>query len=147
MRRFSIALLGIAACGGDDGTGPTSIDVTGTWSATVSNMTGGGTSCSSTVPTPVVLNQAGTSISGSYSGGEVFCSGPGGPGSIPLGSGLVINGTLSGRTITFDLDTPDFHHTGTANTTSMAGTAQWTIDFGIPVGEITLSGNWAASKQ
>lgn len=148
MRRFfCIAVVGVLACGGDNGTGPTATDVTGAWSTSLSNMSGGGVSCNSTAPTQLTLNQAGTSFSGSYSGGELFCSGPGGTGSIPVGSGSVINGTLSGGNLSFDLDTPDFHHTGSVSGTSMSGTAQWTMDFGIPVGVVTLNGSWGAAKQ
>jgi hypothetical protein len=146
LRRFSIALLGVLACGGDNGTGPASTNVTGTWSASLSNMNGGGVSCSSTAPTQLTLDQTGATFSGSYSGGELFCSGPGG-GPIPVGSGLVINGTLSGRNLSFDLDTPDFHQAGIVSGTSMSGTAQWTMDFGIPRGVVTLNGNWTAAKQ
>lgn len=147
MRRFSIAVLGALACGGDNGTGPTSIDVTGTWSASLSSLSGSGVSCSSTLPTQLTLNQTGTSFSGSYEGGELFCSGPGGTGPLPVGSGSVINDTLNGRNLSFDLGTPDFHFTGTVTGTSMAGTAHWTMDFGIPIGVATLNGNWVASKQ
>jgi hypothetical protein len=147
MRRLSIAVLGVLACGGDNGTGPGSTDVTGTWSASLSSMNGSGASCSSTVPTQLTLNQAGTTLSGSYDGGELFCTAPGGTGPVPVGSGSVVNGTLSGRNLSFDLGTPDFHFSGAVTGTSMAGTAQWTMDFGIPIGVATLNGNWVASKQ
>lgn len=66
---------------------------------------------------------------------------------MPVGSGSVINGTLSGRNLSFDLDTPDFHQAGSVSGTSMSGTAEWTIDFGLPVGVVTLNGNWGAAKQ
>ena len=61
-------------------------------------------------------------------------------------SGSVVNGSVSGNTVNFDLDTQDFHHTGTLSGNSMSGTATWTFDLGAPVGEVTLSGNWSASK-
>lgn len=149
MRRFSMALLGVLACGGDNGTGPISTDVTGTWSASLSSMNGGGVSCSSTAPTQLILDQTGASFSGSYSGGELFCSAPGSTGAVPVGSGSVVNGTVSGRNLSFDLDTPDFHQAGSVSVsgTSMSGTAEWTLDFGIPVGVVTLNGNWEAAKQ
>jgi hypothetical protein len=59
----------------------------------------------------------------------------------------VINGSLSGTSLSFDLDTPDFHHEGSVSGASMSGTAEWTMDFGIPVGVVTLTGTWAAAKQ
>jgi hypothetical protein len=147
VRRFSIMVLGALACGGDDRTGPGSTDVTGTWSASLSEMTGSGVSCNSTSPTQLVLNQTGASFSGSYQEGELFCSAPGSTGPVAVGLGSVTNGTVTGRNIAFDLDTPDFHHTGTAIGTSMSGTATWTIDFGLPLGMVTLNGSWTASKQ
>lgn len=64
-----------------------------------------------------------------------------------VGSGSVVNGTLSGRNLSFDLDTPDFRLEGNVSGTSMSGTAEWTFDFGLPVGVVTLTGNWEAGKQ
>lgn len=145
MRRFSIALLGVLACGDDNGAGPGSVNVTGTWSASLTNLSGSGVSCSSTTPTQLTLDQTGTTFSGSYNGGELFCSGPGGTGPVPVGSGSVVNGTVSGSNLSFDLDTPDFHHTGTVSGSSMSGTAQWTMDVGLPLGMVTLTGNWEAA--
>lgn len=140
-------LLAMLGCG-DDGTGPGSFDVNGTWSASWSNMAGGGALCSSTSGTQLSLNQTGSTFSGSFNGGEVSCTGPGGPASMTVGSGLVTDGTLNGRNVGFDLGTSEFHQTGTVTTaTTMTGTAEWSIDFGIPVGVVTLSGNWSATKQ
>jgi hypothetical protein len=148
VRRLLLSsLIFVLACGGDDGTGPSPANVTGTWSGSVSNMSGGGISCSSTEPTQLTLDQSGTSFSGSYAGGTLLCSGPGGSASVPVESGSVINGTVSGNNVTFDLDTSDSHFTGTVNGNSMSGTAQWRINFGAPIGVITLNGNWGAAKQ
>src|SRR3954466_1941519 len=101
MRRLSIvALLSLIACGGTDNSGPSSsANVSGIWSASVSNMSGGGISCSSSAPTALTLNQTGSTFSGSYSGGELTCSGPGGTSSGPVGTGSVINGTVSGNSV------------------------------------------------
>ena len=150
MRLSSVfVLLGItlAACGDDDGTGPSSANVEGTWSASLSNLSGGGVSCSSTIPIDVTLTQTGNTFSGSYDGGELTCTGSAGTFSTPVGSGTVINGQVSGNNISFDLDTPDFHHTGSVSGTSMSGTASWTFDFGDPTGVVTLNGNWGAERQ
>jgi hypothetical protein len=147
MRRFCLGLIGILACGDDDGTGPGSTDITGSWSASLSNLSGASVNCSSTSPTQLTLNQTGAIFSGSYEGGELFCTAPGSTGPVPVGTGSVVNGTFSGSSLSFDLDTPDFHHDGTLSGTSMSGTAQWTLDFGLPVGEVTLNGTWEATKQ
>ncbi|HEU4680291.1 MAG TPA: hypothetical protein VFS51_01015 [Gemmatimonadales bacterium] len=147
MRRFCIGLIGLLACGDDDGTGPGLTDITGTWSATLSNLNGDGVSCSSTDPTQITFNQTGATFSGSFSGGELFCTAPGSTGAVPIGTGSVINGTVSGTNLSFDLDTPEFHHEGSVSGSSMSGTAEWIIDFGLPAGEVTLNGTWEAEKQ
>jgi hypothetical protein len=147
MRRFYLGLIGILACGDNNGSGPGSTDITGSWSASLSDLSGSSVNCSSTSPTLLTLTQTGETFSGSYSGGELFCTAPGGTGPVPVGTGSVVNGTLSGTSLSFDLDTPDFHHEGVVSGTSMSGTAQWTLDFGIPVGEVTLNGTWEATKQ
>jgi hypothetical protein len=142
----ALAFLVVGACGGDDGTGPGSTNLTGTWSASVSNMTSTGVSCSSTSPTQLTLTQTGATFSGSYDGGAVSCSTPGGTLSSPVGSGLVANGQVNGNSVSFDLDTPELHHTGTVSGTSMSGTAQWQVDYE-GLGTVTLNGNWEATKQ
>jgi len=139
-----VALL-VAGCGGDDSTGPSNADVAGTWTLAVSNMSGGGISCTSNTPFPLTLSQSGTTFNGTYGAGNVTCVG-GGESITFTASGSVVNGSVSGNTVNFDLDTQDFHHTGTLNGNSMSGTATWTFDLGAPVGEVTLSGNWSASK-
>jgi hypothetical protein len=147
MRRFCLGLIGILACGGNDGTGPGSTTISGTWSASLANLSGSGVDCSSTSPTQLTLNQTGATFSGSYSGGELFCTAPGSTGPVSVGTGSIVNGTVSGTSLSFDLGTPDFHHEGVVSGTSMSGTAQWTLDFGIPAGEVTLDGTWQAAKQ
>jgi hypothetical protein len=146
MRMFlALALVLIGACG-DDGTGPGATNLTGTWSASVSNMTGTGVSCSSTSPTQLTLTQTGVTFSGSYDGGAVSCSTPGGTLSSPLGSGLVTNGLVNGNSVSFDLDTPEQHQTGTVSGTSMSGVAQWQVDYA-GLGTVTLNGEWEATRQ
>jgi hypothetical protein len=148
MGRFSvIVLIGLMACGGDDNSGPSTADVNGDWDASLSNMSGSGIACSSITPTVLTLTGTGTTFSGTYNGGQLTCSGPGGTFTETIGSGSVINGQVNGSNLSFDLDTPDFHHTGTVSESSMSGTARWTIDFGSPIGVVELNGNWGASQQ
>lgn len=149
MRRcLIIALCGVAACGGGSNTEPPpAADVSGTWSAAVSNMTGGAISCSSTGATQLTLTQTRNTFSGLYSGGALTCSGPRGNSSAPVLSGSVKNGAVDGNNVSFDIDTPDSHFTGTVSGTSMSGTARWRIDFGPPNGVVTLDGNWEAAMQ
>ena len=149
MRRcLIIALCGVAACGGGSSTEPPpAADVSGTWNATVSNMTGGAISCRSTGATQLTLTQTRNTFSGLYSGGQLTCSGPRGTSSAPVLSGSVRDGAVDGNNVRFDIDTPDSRFTGTVSGTSMSGTARWRIDFGPPNGVVTLDGNWEATMQ
>ncbi len=133
----------VVACGGDS-TGPGTTNVAGTWTASLSNMSGSGISCSSTSPTTLTISQQTTTFSGSYSGGELTCTGPGGTASEFIGSGTILNGNISGTGVSMDLDTPDFHLTGNVSGNSMSGTARWVLDFGTEV--VTLNGNWGAAR-
>jgi hypothetical protein len=150
MKRRPFALVLVlttllGGCGGSDSTAPNpTANVSGTWTASLSNMSGSGASCSTTESTTLTLDQDGTTFSGHYSGGELTCTGPGGTSSDPVGTGTIINGNVSGNRVSFDLDTPDFHLTGTISGNSMSGTARWVIDLGSQV--VTLNGNWGASK-
>jgi hypothetical protein len=150
MRRcLIIALCGVAACrGGSSTEPPPAADVSGTWNATVSNMTGGAISCRSTSATQLTLTQTRNTFAGLYSGGQLTCSGPRGNSSAPVLSGSVKNGAVNGNNVTFDIDTPDSHFTGAvSDASSMSGTARWKIDFGPPNGVVTLDGNWEAVRQ
>ena len=151
-RRFAVlaAVAGlIVGCGGDS-TGPNGgnndANVSGNWSMSASNMSGGGISCNAG-PTPLTLTQSGKSFTGTYGLTNLSCQGPGGSAGGQVTGGTIVNGTVNGSTVTFDLDTPDFHHTGTVTGNSMSGTASWRVDFGAPTGVVTLSGSWAAAKQ
>jgi hypothetical protein len=149
MRAIALLLLtALVACGDDDGSGPsTPADVAGTWSASMSNLSGSGISCSSSSPTQLTLNQTGETFTGSYAGGEMACTGPGGGTSFEIEPGTVINGSVDGNSVTFDLDTPDARQTGTVDGNSMSGTARWTIDLGALIGIVTLNGTWSAARQ
>ena len=144
MRKL-VALLLVLGCGSDS-TGPGGVNLAGTWTASLSNMSGSGVSCSSSSPTTLTLSQQGDSFTGAYSGGELTCNGPGGTASEFVGSGTILNGQLNGNNVSMDLDTPDFHLTGSVSGASMSGTARWEIDFGQPTGVVVLNGNWGAAR-
>ena len=150
MRIFLIAALtGLAAaCGGDDNTGPVgSLSVAGSWTASISNLNGEGASCGTSSPIQVNLRQSGSSFTGTYSGGILTCLTATESFSTALGQGSVMHGEVTGSTVTFDLGNSAFHHSGTLHGSSMSGTAEWTYDFGLPLGTVTLNGGWSASKQ
>jgi hypothetical protein len=150
MRRFPVLplLVWVLACGEDNGTGPTFANVNGSWNLSITNMSGGGAVCSTSSPVEITLQQNTTTFSGSYGGGGVLnCTTPQGSFSSAIGSGSVLNGQVSGSEVSFDLGTADFHHIGTVNGSSMAGTATWTFQLGPPSTIGTLTGSWTATRQ
>lgn len=129
----------VIGCGGDS-TGPSGANLEGTWGAAWTNMSGSGSSCSLS-GLVMVLAQSGTTFSGSYSNGQLSCGGQ----LLGTVAGIVVNGTVSGSSVSFDLQTSDLHQSGTVSGSSMSGQATWRIDTGS--GVVTLTGNWGASKQ
>jgi hypothetical protein len=148
MRKILLCSLVVlaAACGGDDGgTGPEEdANVGGRWSLAASNMSGSGLSC--TLNAPLNLSQTGSTFTGTYGAGTVTCQ-AGGDHFSEDTQGTVVNGAVDGEDVEFDLDTQDFHHTGSVNGNSMSGTARYVIDLGGSIGVVTLNGNWSAAKQ
>ncbi|SRR6266568_5546066 len=126
------------ACGGGDSQGPKLADVAGAWRATWTNMSGGGHSCGLTLT--MTLTHQGTTLTGPYSNAILACDGQS---STPF-TGTVVNGTVNGDQVSFDLDTTALHQTGTLSGASMSGPATWTISNGITT--IVLTGNWAATR-
>lgn len=153
MRRFSFAvplalaatLFTLSACGSDS-TGPATPKVDGSWSLSLTNVSGSGISCNWSGGS-MNLVQSGDTFRGTYGGGTITCSGGGESVSQTMGSGSVINGSVSGNSVSFQLDTPDYPFTGTITGSSMSGTCSLRYDLGEPYGVITLSGNWGAGKQ
>jgi hypothetical protein len=152
MHRPSVlgVLISLLACSGEDGgTDPGSFaNVNGSWSLSITNMTGGGGSCSTSSPIQLTLNQSTTTFTGTYGGGGVLsCTAPFGSFSAATGSGSVVNGQVDGSEVSFDLGTANFHHSGTASGSSMSGTATWTFESGGAGTLGELSGSWTATKQ
>lgn len=152
MRKFSfvvplamtVVLLGLAACGSDS-TGPESPELDGRWTIAITNVSGSGMSCSWTGGS-MNLVQSGDTFSGSYSGGTLSCVGGGESMSVPMGTGAVVNGTLNGDAVSFQLDSPDYPFSGSVSGSSMSGTCSLRYDLGQPYGVITLSGSWGAAR-
>jgi hypothetical protein len=153
MRRNSVRIwmaavlvaAGLAGCGGGDATGPSNANLGGAWILNVSNMSGQGVSCGLSA-TPMTLVQSGTTFSGSYGPGTFTCV-AGGESISGQIHGAIASGTIDGNAVAFDLDTQDFHHTGSVSGSSMSGTARWTFDLGGSTGVVVLNGNWSAVKQ
>ncbi len=132
-------------CGGGDSTGPSNANLAGSWTLSASNVSGQGVSCG-LANTPVTISQSGGTFTGTYGPGTVTCV-AGGQSSSATIQGTIVNGTVDVNAVQFDLDTQDFHHTGTVSGNSMSGTARWSIDLGGSIGVVVLNGNWSAAKQ
>lgn len=140
-----LAAASFAGCGGDKSTGPSDANVGGLWTFSISNMSGQGVSCS-LGNTPISLSQGGGTFTGTYGPGTLTCLAGGQSASVGT-QGTIVSGTVDGNAVKFDLDTQDFHHTGTVSGNSMSGTARWTFDLGGNTGVVSLNGNWAAARQ
>jgi hypothetical protein len=133
---LSIALLlALASCGGGrDAVGVGGgVNVTGSWSTTI-NISNGSVTCVLTFP--MQLTQSGSTFTGTYANGSVDCNG-----TVQTGAaGNIVNGTLNGSSVTFDVDDANGHQTGTVNGSTMSGTAAWNVS------GTALSGTWQAHK-
>jgi hypothetical protein len=138
VRSAALVVL-VTACG--DSTGPGTASLTGTWRLTHSGISAGGESCS-IAGTTMVLNQSGAVFSGTYHGGIVSC---GGDVIGVLGTGIIVNGAISGSSIEFNLDNNTWHNEGTLTASGMSGTS----DLYANVGSNTVQGTGAfeASKE
>jgi hypothetical protein len=160
MRRLlRLMAITLAVACGDDPVGPNNANVSAQWGITFANMSGGGVSCSSNTGS-MSLTVNGTTLTGSYGPLVLSCTTGAGAFQETL-QGAIANGVVGINSVSFDLDTEDFHQMGNTNgclpgecdvpslpedPTSMSGTAQWTMDVG--AGQTaTLNGLWSAFKQ
>ena len=143
---YFLTLGSLLACSGDSTMGPdgpSTAQVGGVWTYAASNVAGGGASCTVT-NLRLTFVQSGTTFSGSYSGGTMTCAAEGESATIGPFQGTVVNGTIDGNRVSFDLDTQDWHNSGTLSGSSMSGQVTVRIDLGD--GPITLSGSWSAAR-
>jgi len=132
----------LAACG--DGTGVNALNLSGNWVYSTSNLASGGVTCNSS-GTALTISQQGGTFSGSYNGGTISCFSSGGSFSGDVGSGTVVNGSLNGTGVSFDLDTGDWHNSGNVSGNSMSGTV--TVRLVVNSSTVILTGSWAAARQ
>lgn len=146
-RRFvvlaSLSLAAIAGCGSDS-TSPDTIDISGQWAYSASNLAGGGVSCNISGVT-LILSQSGSTFSGTTSGGSLSCTGAGGTVTTPLGTGSVASGQVNGSAVQFDFSTQDFHNAGSLSGSSMSGIVTAHVVSGTAT--TNLSGSFAAVKR
>lgn len=150
---FSILVVAIlpvfAACGGDDDgpTGPSTAQIDGAWTYAFSNITGSTGTTNITCSAGNVsidIDQTGTTFTGSYFAPALTCAGPSGSFTDGPFAGSIVNGSISGTSVSFDFDTSDWRQTGTVSGNSMNGTV--TVRFQVDAAQILLSGNWSAAR-
>src|SRR5579872_3135823 len=118
---LSVATLAaaIAACSSGSSTEP-SANVTGQWA-----LTGTFANATDTIlvnATVMTLTQSGSTFSGAYTGGTFTCSAAGSRyDCTPTYGGQIINGQMSGASVTFAVDTTAQPFQGTVSGTSMSG--------------------------
>lgn len=155
MRRWIAAVsvvFVLAGCSGDDGTtgpqGSQHADVSGIWTYNATNLSGTyqgvGIACS-IEGMSLTLTQSGTTFSGSTGPSTATCAAGGQVESIQLGGTVVVNGAVDGNSVSFDIETSDYHHTGTVSGNSMSGTCSLRLDLGDAV--VTMTGPWAAGRS
>src|SRR5690348_14962796 len=99
-----LASVAIGACGGDS-TGPSRANLDGSWTLSASNLSGQGISCN-LGNTPMTLSQSGDTFTGSYGPGTLSCFAGGESNSVNI-NGTIVNGTVNGNVVEFDLNTQD----------------------------------------
>jgi hypothetical protein len=127
----------------NSGTGGT-VNLTGSWSYSMSNVESPPVTCSSS-GTVLVITQNGTSFSGTYSGGTLTCGAGGSPQVLGIAPGSIAAGTRSGSNITFNLTNDGWRNAGTAGGNTMSGSV--TLRLTVNSTPYTLNGTWVATKQ
>ena len=145
---LAMACLVAAACGGSDGSGPTtSHHLVGTWSYEMPDLQDGhGVTCVITGPN-LAFTQSGVAFSGNVSGGTIACAYLGTPfGAGSLQSAAVLNGAIQGDSVTFDVMNTKWHNVGTFVTEdSLAGIVN---SFTTYQGQqVYLVGHWYSKRQ
>lgn len=144
------ALLILAGCSGDSQSGPTGpqhANVAGSWTYNATNLSGtvmGFAMTCNIEGMTLNLTQTGTSFGGTCGPSIITCFGGGVQVDDTLPGSVVVNGLVNGNNVQFDIETSDYHNTGTMSGSSMSGTVSIRLDLGDEV--VTLTGNWAAAQ-
>lgn len=149
-RLLLVALfLPLLGCGGD-ATGPRQASVSGTWRFSYNSMAGtvqGVTVTCNVSALDFNLTQSGNTFSGIQVGtGNMSCSAPGvTPFSYSVVGETIVNGQITGSSISFRLGSVTGQNTAAVAGTSMSGTAQWVIP--VDNAALTLNGQFTAAKM
>ncbi len=140
----------IVGCGSDSTTGPSeqNAQIGGLWGRYGTGpLSEGDVRCFIT-GMALSLNQTGATFTGSANGGNIRCTVAGATVmDDPLGNQVVVNGTVSGNNLSFDIETPAWHHIGSVSGNSMSGTVTLTIDLGGTTGSVDLRCDWSAIRS
>ena len=140
----TLALL--ADCGSDGAAGPSGRDMRGTWTYDASQISAGGPNyCVVSGTRVTITNQSGNVFSGTYNTGFIACTGPGLHDTVPVGSGTVVSGVVSGDSVRFNFDNSNWRNVGLAGTTSMTGVVN--VQLTIGGSSAVAAGAWTATKQ
>jgi hypothetical protein len=137
-----LSSLGVlVGCGADGaGVGPSAnANVTGSWNAVWQSMNGTDMSCSADGGR-LELSQSTGRFTGSYRVQTLTCNGM----SRTVSTGAVLNGTIQGNQVAFDLSDPAFHQSGSLTGDEMSGSATWTLS--IDGTAHTVTGTWRAVR-
>lgn len=142
VRKVGFLILGLVVSACSDSTGPKNANVSGAWSYSVSNLSGGGLSCNAS-GTTVTLNQTGTTFTGTYNGGTLSC---GSVGTVSVGTGAVASGVVAANSVNFNFDTQDWMNAGSLSGNTIAGTA--TVRLVLTGGQtVVMNGNFSMVRQ
>jgi len=131
-------LLGCGADGGGVGPSPNA-NVTGSWNAVWQSMNGPDMSCSADGGR-LELSQSTGRFTGSYRVQTLTCNGM----SRSVSTGDVLNGTIQGDQVAFDLSDTGFHQSGSLTGDEKSGSATWTLS--IDGTAHTVTGTWRAVR-
>jgi hypothetical protein len=138
---LTTAVVLLSACG-DSGGGPSEpVNVAGTWSFEVHEMTAPGATGQCGMTGSLVFEQTGSTLTGEYTIDRITCTGPGG-GTIegPI-TGPIVSSEVDGYKVHFHFDTEDLDQHGTVSGSRMTGTCNWR-------GEgVTMTGKWSAQRM
>ncbi len=146
-------MLVIVGCGSDSTTGPSeqNAQVGGLCSYNPDGLRRAGTGVSCFISNvDLSLNQTGTTFTGNANGGRINCMVDGQTVlDSSFGSQVVVNGTMSGNNVSFDIETPAWHHSGSVSVSGnrMSGTVTLTIDLGGTTGSVDIACNWRAARS
>jgi hypothetical protein len=132
------AIVSVLTACGSSSTGP-SANISGQW--TINGTFANGSDSLYIAGTVMSLTQAGSAFSGGYTGGIFTCVSQGSRFDCTPSAGQIIDGQVSGSTVTFAMDTTAEPFRGTLSASAMTGTGVVITPFG------TLSGTWGATEN